>query len=251
MSDPSTGHSAGIGSSSRQEVGLLATLAFLSGLVDVTGWLSFDQLFTSHITGNLVLLSAGLAGPHPSTLARLLALPVFALALAFAYLAVLRAPTGRGHLLLLRAQTVLLTMVWLLMLLLERDARVPGGLLLPGMLAVATIGVQCAFVRVSLHESQGTSVMTSNFITLVLAAVALIRPGPLSRGEARERLRRTLPMVLAFVVACPLAAAAVARLGSTRAWVVPILASLLVFPLAPRGPFEAVEGGSRADVGPP
>ena len=233
------------------EVGLLATLAFVSGLVDVTGWLSFDQLFTSHITGNLVLLSAGLAGPHPSTLARLLALPVFALALAFGCLAVLRAPSGRGHLLLLRAQTVLLTMVWLLMLLLERNARVPGGLLLPGMLAVATIGVQCAFVRVSLRESQGTSVMTSNFITLVLAAIAMIRPGPWSRGEARERLRRTFPVALGFLVACPLGAAAVAQLGSTGAWVIPVLASLVVVPLAARLPLGAVREDLGADVGPP
>jgi len=206
---------------------LLVLLAFVAGLVDVTGWLTFDGLFTAQVTGNLVLLAAGLKGGDPPAVARILAVPVFMASLALGCLAAGLWPDRRGRTLLLSGQTLLLLLVWLSMLLSSVACRAPKLPLAAAMLAVATIGLQCALVRGVLHDGQATSVMTSNLVTVVVSAITLLQPGTGNPRDAKEKLHRTLPVVLAFVAGCPVGALSVARLGPAWCWAIPVLASLV------------------------
>ena len=60
-------------------------LSAVAGMVDVIGFLSFG-LFTAHVTGNLVVIAALLVRGGPPNVAAILAVPVFIVAVAGAWL---------------------------------------------------------------------------------------------------------------------------------------------------------------------
>src|SRR5262245_59279601 len=57
-------------------------LSVIAGMVDLTGFLSLGNLFTAHITGNLVVIGALAVRGGPINLAQILAIPAFILAVA-------------------------------------------------------------------------------------------------------------------------------------------------------------------------
>src|SRR5262249_2961651 len=59
-------------------------LAIIAGSTDAIGFLSLGGLFTAHITGNLVVLSAYALNREQSPLAVILSVPVFMLVLVVA-----------------------------------------------------------------------------------------------------------------------------------------------------------------------
>src|SRR5262249_47589123 len=98
---------------SRLEQRLTPLLSAIAGMVDVTGYLSLGGIFTAHIPGNLVVLSADLVRGEPLNLAQALAVPVFILAVAGTWL-LARASGRHGSSLarlLLLIQFLLLTVV--------------------------------------------------------------------------------------------------------------------------------------------
>src|SRR5215510_8542888 len=99
------------GGSGRDDLVLLAILSVLAGLVDVIGFLRLGHVFTAHITGNLVVMADEVANGGPPHVAQLLSIPVFIVAVAFAYALVLQARTSRGRLPLLVGQALLLLLV--------------------------------------------------------------------------------------------------------------------------------------------
>src|SRR5688572_18015066 len=73
------------------EIRLVALLSVIAGMVDLIGFLTLGNIFTAHITGNLVLISAAfIREVNP---AQALAIPVFFMAVAATWL-IARA-TGR------------------------------------------------------------------------------------------------------------------------------------------------------------
>jgi uncharacterized membrane protein YoaK (UPF0700 family) len=56
-------------------------LSVIAGSVDIIGFLALASLFTSHITGNLVVLAARVVTHEQATLAAVIAVPVFMVAL--------------------------------------------------------------------------------------------------------------------------------------------------------------------------
>jgi uncharacterized membrane protein YoaK (UPF0700 family) len=56
-------------------------LSVIAGSVDVIGFLGLEALLTSHITGNLVVLAARLVTHEQASVASLIAVPVFMVAL--------------------------------------------------------------------------------------------------------------------------------------------------------------------------
>src|SRR5262245_17130951 len=70
----------------RLENRLPPVLSIIAGMVDLTGFFTLGNIFTAHITGNLVVAAAAAVHGGPVNLAQLLAIPVFMLALAAAWL---------------------------------------------------------------------------------------------------------------------------------------------------------------------
>jgi uncharacterized membrane protein YoaK (UPF0700 family) len=198
-------------------LGLLALLSTIAGLVDVIGFLRLGHVFTAHITGNLVLLLAGALGAGPAPLAQFLSIPVFAVAVAAAYLVARRSGPCPGRELLI-AQAVLLFLV--LVLALKEREEGPSLVVVTAMTAVAAVAFQNAFIRASLHEDWVTSVMTGNVATAIVALVGLLRPGPWTREESLRKLRTTAPLVLGFMAGCLTGATSASMLGAW-AWSLP------------------------------
>jgi hypothetical protein len=66
----------------RIEERLPPLLSVIAGMVDLTGFFMLGNIFTAHITGNLVTASAVAVRGGPMNAAQLMAIPVFIVALA-------------------------------------------------------------------------------------------------------------------------------------------------------------------------
>src|SRR5712672_1256707 len=71
---------------SRLETRLPPLLSVIAGMVDLTGFFTLGSIFTAHVTGNLVVAAAAAVHGGPWNLAQALAIPVFMLAVAAAWL---------------------------------------------------------------------------------------------------------------------------------------------------------------------
>src|SRR5215470_10781409 len=89
-------------------------LSVVAGMVDLTGFLTLGNLFTAHITGNLVVIAALAVRGGRINPAQILAVPVFIIAVAGnSLLARASGKRGLGLLrLFLRVQFLLLTVVF-------------------------------------------------------------------------------------------------------------------------------------------
>src|SRR6266852_1745723 len=98
---------------SQLEERLPPLLSIIAGMVDLTGFFTLGNIFTAHITGNLVVAAAAAVRGGPLNLAQLLAIPVFVLALAAVWLvASASGRTAQGLArVLLSVQCLLLTAV--------------------------------------------------------------------------------------------------------------------------------------------
>lgn len=149
-----------------------ALLSFLAGYADTVGFVGLGGLFTAHVTGNFVLLGYALVGPVQGILPKLLAFPVFVLAIAATRMLV--AHWQR------QAQPALARAMALQAMLLAASAAAAwlgGPLTAPdtapalacGMLCVAAMAVQNAYGKLLLPHLPATTVMTGNVTQLVIA----------------------------------------------------------------------------------
>jgi uncharacterized membrane protein YoaK (UPF0700 family) len=193
-------------------------------MVDLIGFLTLGNIFTAHITGNFVVISAVLVRGGPLNLAQALAIPVFILAVAAIWL-LARASGRRGPSLarlLLLIQFLLLTGI-LIFSVITKPSASPHGLMagIAVMLAVSAMACQYALFRLAMPRTISTAVMTGNLTNTVLSLLnTLSQPQPLMEG-ATERLRISLHLLFGFLVGCVVAAAAVSLLGDW-AWSLPV-----------------------------
>ena len=224
---------AGARAPPREDFSLLVLLSLVAGIVDVTGFLRLDHVFTAHITGNLVVLADQIVNGGPPHVPQLLAIPVFAGAVVLAYFLARRGRTTDGGRVLLVVQSLLLFVVLAIALRAPRRDLLAHGGVPAAMFAVAAMAFQNTYLRVVARESATTTVMTGNVASSIIAALSLTWPGALTPADAAQRLRRTLPLVIGFFLGCAVGAAGAARLGPW-AWATPALLSLLALPLASR-----------------
>ena len=217
----------------RGDLTLLVLLSLVAGVVDVTGFVRLDHVFTAHITGNLVLLADQIVNGGPPHVPQLLAIPVFAGAVVLAYFLARGGRTRGGGRVLLVVQSLLLFVVLAIALRAPRRDLLAHGGVPAAMFAVAAMAFQNTYLRVVARETATTTVMTGNVASSIIAALSLPWPGALTPADAAQRLRRTLPLVIGFFLGCAVGAAGAARLGPW-AWATPALLSLLALPLASR-----------------
>ena len=191
---------------------LLLLLSVVAGAVDAIAFFAFSGLFPNHVTGNLALLAAHLAGVGHETLAMLLAVPVF--------VATVMATTLLVNRLRRSGQATLTPLLWLHLLLLvgfltmslaagprpSPDAR---DAVLAGLVGVVAMGVQNALVQLTFTGSPPTAVMTGNVVRLAIDMLRWTGLDGAGRGAAERRaMPATLPPVLGFAAGAALGVSA-------------------------------------------
>jgi uncharacterized membrane protein YoaK (UPF0700 family) len=192
-----------------------AGLALVAGFVDASAFIALAGLFTAHVTGNFVLIGAELISTSEGVLAKLLALPVFILAVALTRIAVLvleqrKVDPFRPMLALEAGVLAACALAGLVM----SPLGSPDGprAVTVGMLAVAAMGIQNAIGRLMIGHLAATTVMTVNVTQAVIDMTDHLRGSELTPA-ARTRLRRTLSAVLLFALGALTGAFAVASLS--------------------------------------
>ena len=192
-------------------------LSVVAGSTDIIGFLGLNGLFTSHITGNIVVLAAHIVAGDPTILSYILSVPVFMLVLLLT-----RLLAGA----LERAGFSTLQPLLLLQLLLLVGFLVLGANFGPskdadavlavvaGMFGVAAMAVQNALVQISLKNSPTTAVMTTNVTHFMLdLGEVLVGRDPAEIARARKGAMHTLPVIVGFVIGCAFGAACEAVVG--------------------------------------
>jgi uncharacterized membrane protein YoaK (UPF0700 family) len=212
-----------------------ALLSVISGMVDVTGYLSL-KLFTAHVTGNIVIIAAQLVYGGPPKMDQILAVPVFIVAVALVWIGV-QAMNRRGPALprlLLLIQFLLLIGVLIVAVAYHPDAN-PGGLMadVTAMIAISAMASQYSLLQLTMPGAPSTAVMTGNLTKTVLAFLETASKRQPLMADAREQLRKAIQVVVGFFVGCLIGAGAVFWLADW-AWSLPVLLAGVALALAPR-----------------
>jgi uncharacterized membrane protein YoaK (UPF0700 family) len=219
---------------SKIEERLPPLLSVIAGMVDLIGFLTLGRIFTAHVTGNLVVAAAAAVHGGPWNLAQALAIPVFMLVVAAAWL-IARASGLHGV-----ALTRLLLVIQFLLLLAVLAFSVttapsadPRGLMagIAVMIAVCAMAFQYALLRLALPKAVSTAVMTGNLTNTVLSLMELLSPRQPLLPVDRGRLKSSLRLLVGFLAGCLIAAVGVSFMGDW-AWSIPTL--LAAFAIAVR-----------------
>jgi uncharacterized membrane protein YoaK (UPF0700 family) len=207
-------------------------LSVIAGSTDIIGFLGLNGLFTSHITGNLVVLAAHIVAGDPTIFSYVLSVPVFMLML---FLTRLLAggieQAGVSTLPPLLLLQLLFLAAFLSICVVAGPWRDTNAILAvtAGMFGVAGMAVQNALVQISLTNTPTTAVMTTNVTHFMLdLGEVLVGRDHAKVARARSHAIHIFPVILGFSIGCVLGAAfeAVAGLGSLA---LPTALALLAF----------------------
>jgi len=218
----------------RLEERLPPLLSVIAGMVDLTGFFTLGNIFTAHITGNLVVAAAAAVRGGPMNLAQALAILMFMLALMAVWL-IAGVWDRRGPVLarpLLLVQFLLLTAV-LVFSVVTRPSANPHGLMagVAVMIAVSAMACQYALLRLAIPGAISTAVMTGNLTNTVLSLMDMLSKRRRLLTADADRLRRSLHLLIGFLVGCVVAAAAVSIMGDW-AWSFPVALAAVAVVLA-------------------
>jgi uncharacterized membrane protein YoaK (UPF0700 family) len=211
-------HPTSIASGTRRAPGDASLLSFVAAFVDTCGFVGLFQLFTAHVTGNFVLMGAAIVNRQGAVWAKLLAFPVFILAVVFTVWA--------ADALQRRGRSRVGPLLWVEAALLTTAALLPFAIGSPqeaddvralsvGLTMVLAMGLQNALMRLDLVALPPTTVMTGNVTQFTIDAWALWRVCGAPREVARDRLRRMAGPIVAFLLGAAGGAAGYAVLGFT------------------------------------
>jgi uncharacterized membrane protein YoaK (UPF0700 family) len=223
----------------RWEKLLLLVLSAISGVVDVISFLTL-KIFAAHITGNLVLIAAALAGGNNPKSDQVLAIPVFMAATVAAW--VLAKSSGLQGLRLARpllaVQFVLLVAVFVIGVWYRPSVNPKGPMFTAAaMTAVAAIAFQFAFLRVVMPKAPPTAVMTGHLSSFTLALSDCLAGEAPSEG-ATQRLRNHVFLLLGFFAGCAAGAGAALSFGDWSWLLAVVLAAIAVVMVPSAGSSE-------------
>jgi len=209
-------------------------LGVIAGSVDVIGFLGLDGLFTAHITGNLVILAAHIVAGGDASLALMISVPVFIVALAGTRLlagGLERARIAPLPVLLLLQLVLLCAFLALCIAAGTHVSPNAPSMIVAGMLGVSAMAVQNALVRIALTGAPSTAVLTTNITLLTTDVGEMIFGRDATRvAKARDRAKCTWPAVAGFLLGCTLGAACEAAFG-LRSLVLPTGLALIALVL--------------------
>jgi uncharacterized membrane protein YoaK (UPF0700 family) len=181
-------------------------LAAIAGFVDTLSFIALFGLFTAHVTGNFVLIGAGIAGYAQGVFLKLIVFPAFIGGVVFSALLV-RSLSGRraqhGARVLYAVQAVFMfgfcaAGVW------ATPISRPDGLpaIAAGVLGALAMGVQNAHPRLIQRAGVPNTVMTGNVTQAILDLVDLLcaATSESARSAARARFTKMMPAIVAFAI---------------------------------------------------
>jgi uncharacterized membrane protein YoaK (UPF0700 family) len=221
---------------------LPVVLSLIAGSADATSFLGLG-LFSAHVTGNLVILTAHIVLGRPDNACLVLSVPIFILVLGLTRLLVAGLDAldlGSLRPLLLLQFLMLAGALGLGLAAGQHPAPEARGIIFAGQLSVAAMAVQNALVQLSLHGSPTTAVMTTNLTRFVMdIGEAHLGHDPAEVAKARHRAKHTWPVILGFTAGAGLGAACYAAAG-LKSLGVPAGLALLALVMSP-----AARPGSR------
>ena len=194
---------------------LPALLSTTAGAVDVIGFLALG-VFMAHITGNLVILAAHYVTGRFGEIGPILSVPIFMFVLSVVTLALVAVPTRVVRRALLVLQAILLAAFLSFGVAFGPFSNPDSGMaVLVAMLGVAAMATQNAVVRLALHGTPSTAVMTTNTAQLAVDVATLIRNRDhhADVSQARRRAHLILASVLGFVLGLIVGAILETRFG--------------------------------------
>jgi uncharacterized membrane protein YoaK (UPF0700 family) len=181
-------------------------LSLIAGSTDIIGFLGLNGLFTSHITGNLVVLAAHMVAGDPTIFSYVLSVPVFMLVLFLTrVLAGGLEQIGVSTLRPLLLLQLFFLAAFISVCLLAGPWRDANAILAvsAGMFGVAAMAVQNALVQISLTNTPTTAVMTTNVTHFMLdLGEALVGRDDAKVARARAHAMHTLPVIVGFTIGC-------------------------------------------------
>jgi len=211
-------------------------LSAISGFVDTAGFILLSGIFTAHVTGNLVLAGAAIAGHHNGgVFVRLLLFPVFMLAVVGAsWLARYSGACVVRRVLLAEALAMAGFIAIGVCLDHPRHHFPDHELFMIGSVAVIAMGIQNALMREGLKTFLPTTMMTGNTTQFTLDLAQWIRdPAKARSNGVSERLHRFGNVLVGFVFGAALGAAGAATI---RFWCpcLPFVALLILAVKSPK-----------------
>lgn len=194
-------------------------LAATAGYVDTLSFVSLFGLFTAHVTGNFVLIGAGLAGYGQGIFLKLMAFPAFVLGVALSSFIIRgRNPETpmRGACLLYAVEALLLLAFCLAGVNLGHGFHSENwSVVVCGMIGATAMGVQNAHSRLVARPGVPNTVMTGNVTQVILDALDLCatRVAEDVKAAARRRVVKMLPAIVAFGVGAAVGALAYRTFG--------------------------------------
>ncbi len=192
-------------------------LSLIAGSTDIIGFLGLNGLFTSHITGNLVVLAAHIVAGDPTIFSYVLSVPVFMMMLFLTrFLAGGLEQAGVSTLQPLLLLQLFFLVAFLSICVAAGPWRNADAILavIAGMCGVAAMAVQNALVQISLTKTPTTAVMTTNVTHFMLdLGEVLVGRDPAQVVQARARAMHILPVIVGFTIGCVLGAAFEAAAG--------------------------------------
>jgi uncharacterized membrane protein YoaK (UPF0700 family) len=220
-------------------------LSIIAGSVDAIGFLGLGGLFTAHVTGNLVILAAHLVSGGAATIAPMLSVPVFILALGLTRLGAAGLESvGRAPLHPLLLLQFLLLGGFLALCVFAGPYVAPNAPLaiLAGMLGVSAVAVQNALVQIALKGAPSTAVMTTNITRFMMDVGGVVFGHDAAEvAKARSRAKSTWPAILGFAAGCGVGAACDATFG-LRALALPTGLALLAFAMGRAANLDGEQG---------
>jgi uncharacterized membrane protein YoaK (UPF0700 family) len=188
-------------SQNRHAAALAVGLSFVAGFVDTVGFVALFGLFTSHVTGNFVLIGSELAHSSGNVLLKLLVFPAFIAAVALTRVIVLgleaRQRSALPTLLVLQAALLCGFLALGVAATPVHSASEPLAMA-AGIVAATAMGVQNAGARLVLSALPPTTVMTGNVTQLVIDAVDLARGA--ADSAVKTRSRKFVAPIVAFAI---------------------------------------------------
>lgn len=195
----------------KMQLRLPTLLSFNAGYIDTASFLAIHGLFAAHVTGNFVTLGAALVTDnHSGALAKLLALPMFCIAVIASKLIdqLFLSKQKSSYTFLLKSKFILYLLAALISvkyLPFPEEDHWPAFVV--GMLLICGMAIQNAMHRLHWVKESPTTVMTGSTTQLMLDVGDLLSKSEKTDKVAiKTRFKKILPVMISFAIGCAIAA---------------------------------------------